>query len=154
MVPYLKSLICATIISAIVVNIFKKKTPIGHHIRLLVGIFLSITIISPLYKLEIPDLDIYKSSLDIEAQKIVGEGESLYEAQRRSIISQQLEAYILNKATAMGLRLEIEVMLTEDDIPLPEEVHIKGDASPYLKSQLTNTISNDLNIAEDKIQWN
>ena len=69
-------------------------------------------------------------------------------------IKTRVSSYILNKATAMGLRLEIEVMLTEDDIPLPEEVHIKGDASPYLKSQLTNTISNDLNIAEDKIQWN
>ena len=154
MVPYLKSLICATIISAIVVNIFKKKTPIGHHIRLLVGIFLSITIISPLYKLEIPDFDIYKSSLDIEAQKIVGEGESLYEAQRRSIISQQLEAYILNKATELNADIRVAIKLSEEDIPTPVSVEIEGSVAPYDRFVLEKYIANEIGIPKERQMWN
>ena len=154
MVPYLKSLICATIISAIVVNIFKKKTPIGHHIRLLVGIFLSITIISPLYKLEIPDFDIYKSSLDIEAQKIVGEGESLYEAQRRSIISQQLEAYILNKATELNADIRVAIKLSEEDTPTPVSVEIEGSVAPYDRIVLEKYIANEIGIPKERQMWN
>lgn len=154
MVPYLKSLICATIISAIVVNIFKKKTPIGHHIRLLVGIFLSITIISPLYKLEIPDFDLYKSSLDIEAQKIVGEGESLYEAQRRSIISQQLEAYILNKATELNADIRVAIKLSEEDIPTPVSVEIEGSVAPYDRIVLEKYIANEIGIPKERQMWN
>ncbi|MBR4864636.1 MAG: hypothetical protein IKU07_08665 [Oscillospiraceae bacterium] len=154
MKQYLISLISAALISAVAVNIFDKKSFIGNHIRLLSGIFLSITVISPLFKLEIPDFDVFQNMLASEAHQIVAEGETYYQEQRRTVISQQVETYIVNKATELGAYISVKVTLAKTEPPIPSGVEIEGSVSPYVKVALETYMVNELGIPKERQMWN
>ena len=62
------------------------------------------------------------------------------------IIKQRTQAYILDKAQALNTVLEVEVTLSDDDIPVPLKVRLKGKISPYAKGRLQATIAEDLGI--------
>ena len=59
----------------------------------------------------------------------------------------------MDKAAALGIRVSVEVILADGDLPVPEQVLIKGAVSPYAKQKLTRMLSEDLGIAEEDQTW-
>ena len=68
-------------------------------------------------------------------------------------IKSRTQAYILDKAMALELQLQVEVVLSEDEIPVPEEVRLAGKASPYAKARLQQIIKEDLGIDKEHLIW-
>ena len=150
---YLLSIVAAAIVSALAINMIGKKGIYTTVVKLLAGLFLSITIISPWTKLQLQDLSSYFSDLELDAEDIVSEGEDMAVSATASIIKEQVTAYILDKASSLGLNLEVEVTMTESSPPVPSAVALKGTASPYAKQHLQQIITDELGIPEENQSW-
>ena len=150
---YLLSVIAAAIISGLVVSLTGKKGMNAAVIKLLVGIFMAITVISPWTKLEIDSLTGYFSNAELESENVVADGKQMANETVSSIIKSRTEAYILDKAASLGIEIAADVTVAGTDPPIPDAVSLKGEASPYGKKRLQQVIAQDLGIPEEKQLW-
>ncbi len=149
---YLLTIICAAILCAITLRICEKNSAHNSILKLLTGIFLSITVISPLTNIKISDITYSLTDYNIDAEQVVAQSNSNVNSQLRGIITQKAEAYILDKATSLGVAMEVEVILSKDE-NTPQSVVIQADISPYAKSQMQQIITEDLGIPKEKQVW-
>ena len=80
-------------------------------------------------------------------------GEEMAMESTRDSISEQLEAYILDKAASLGLNIQVEVFLKQDETFLPESVTIQGSGTQQQKKDLTEEITDALGITREDIKW-
>ena len=72
---------------------------------------------------------------------------------QNAIIKQQLEAYILDKATQYHVDLQVEITLSKTGNAVPVAVSLQGAIAPYAKQQLQEMLENDLGISKENQQW-
>ena len=147
---YVLSLVTAALIGGILTGILPENSG-GKLIRLLCGVFLLTAVLQPAAALELPDLNAWLSDFDRDAQAAVLEGEDYLAEEKRRVIRQRLETYILDKAKDLGLTLSVEVSLTEDD--LPRSARLTGDYTQEQKDSLTYILKTELGIPEARQQW-
>ena len=150
---YLLSVTTAAIICGIIMGIFGKKGTIGVVVKLLCGMFLAVTVISPVLELNLNELDLYLSDLQTVSDSAVQTG---VHSARESLclgIKEQTEAYILDKALGWNTDLEVEIVLSDEALPIPIEVRLYGDVSPYTRNFLTRMIESDLGIPREAQIW-
>lgn len=150
---YLISVIAAAIISGIATGIVGKKGTVGAITKLITGLFLIITVISPWSKLDIGWLSDYYSEYSIQAFDLITQGEAAAQDEITAIIKRQVEAYILDKASLLGMEIEVEVTMSETQPPTPESVTVIGAVAPYGKQRLEYILCNDLGIAKENQFW-
>ena len=150
---YLLSLIAASIICSIVNTWIGSKGTAGSLIKLVTGIFMTFTLLSPIVHIRLSDYTAGLSSITVDAQTYVQAGQENASNAINNIIKQQTEAYILDKAASMELNLEVEVTLSETDPPAPDSVVLKGQVSPYAKIQLAQFLAEQLGIAKENQTW-
>lgn len=148
---YLISVVAAAIICGAVTSLIGKRGTIGGVIKFLCGLFMTITAIAPWIHLRLPDELTFWDTFRNEAQAAANEGEAAGLEMRTTIITEQLETYILEKADSLGLSVSTEVSLSDNF--LPEMVIIHGTAAPYARKRLCAFISENLGIPEDAIKW-
>ena len=151
---YIFSLVCMAILCGIVPEFFESNSTRKKLLKFVTGLIMMIVVITPLIRKEKPEFQWQMGEFRNEVQHALSAGQEQADGMLRQIISQQTQAYILDKATSMGAELSAEVMLSDDEMPTPESVVLTGTASPYLRTQVTNMIVTDLAVSEDKIQWN
>lgn len=115
---------------------------------------MTITVISPVIRIQISDFSEYLDGISSDGSQIVEEGQQIAEQQYRAVIKQQTEAYILDKATSLGAELEAEVTLSENTPPVPVSVKIKGAVSPHARQVLQDYLSSQLGISKEHQLWN
>ena len=150
---YLLSVTAAAIVCSIINRVIGKTGTYAAIVKLITGLFLVFTVISPFAKLQIADLPAYMDSLTVDADLVVKDGQQTARDAVREIIKAEAEAYILDKAAALDLTVEAEVIVSDTDIPQPCAVTLRGSASPYAKQRLQQLIANDLGIPEEKQTW-
>lgn len=150
---YILSITGATIICSLVTSLLGKREAYAQIVKLLAGIFIVVTAVSPIRKIQLSEYLQFEDSLSAEADAVVQEGEFMAEEAMKTIIMEQVEAYILDKATSLGLEIDVEVVVSMTSPPVPTEVIISGAASPYGKSKLKQYIIRDLQIPEENIRW-
>ena len=70
------------------------------------------------------------------------------------IISGRVQAYILDKAAALGLNITVELeMETRADTPYPKAVIIRGEAAPAQKQQLQQYLEQTVAIPVQRQVW-
>ena len=121
--------------------------------RILCGACMALAVLSPWISLRTADLHAYWNSLTDMSQEAVRSGENFARQELSQGIKQRCEAYILDKAEKLGVRITAEITLTEDDPPVPASVILSGSVSPYARSRLTQQISSDLGIPEEAQTW-
>ena len=151
---YLIGLITVAIISAVLTTLTKNSKSCNQIIKMLCGIFMVITAISPIGKIQLHDLSVHISALSTEAKSLTEEGRLAAQQEREAIIKQQLEAYIIDKAHTLETEIQVEFTLSQDELQIPESIHIRGAVSPHTKSLLSQWIYKEFGIPEEQQQWN
>ena len=150
---YLLSVIATAIICSVIISFADKKSGSGTMIRMLCGLFLSITMIYPLVDLKAKDIASYFNTIEIASDDVVTDGKIAANEAVSALIKEQTESYILDKASSLGLSLTVSVCVEGDDIPSPVSVTLQGNASAYLKQKLSNLIQEDLAIPKERQKW-
>ncbi len=150
---YLLSVTAAAIICGITVTLAGKKSTSGAVTKLIAGLILAVTVVSPLVKIKLQDLSGYISSFSADAAAAVEDGAYMATQANEAIIKSQTEAYILDKATSMDMDIAVEVELCDAAPAIPSGVTIRGAASPYEKKLLQQYIAKELGIPEENQSW-
>lgn len=150
---YIYGIICASLICGIFVGFSSQKGVSSVYIKQIVGMIMVIVLISPLRSLDIQQLPQWFSDYQQDGQSIADIGQQTANSYRREIITQQTSAYILDKATSLGLDISVEITLDEE-MGCPWEVRLEGTASPYAKQRLGKIIAQELAVPEERQIWN
>ena len=150
---YILSVTASAVLCGIISGLLGKKGTTAAIGRLLCGIFLAITVLKPLMTLSISEITSFTDSYTADARAAAESGEELANDAMGDIIMQQTQAYILDKADALGVSVSVEVQLSKDTPPIPESVTISGSISPYQRKQLSSLLEEDLGIPEENQVW-
>ncbi len=150
---YIISVVSAAILCAVTRSLLNEKTAAGQIVKLLSGLLMTVTVISPLINVTFDNIADYFDGLSIEANTYVANGEAAAQNTIAGIIKSQTEAYILDKANRMGLEIAVEVELNEDDNSIPCGVRIAGALSPYAKEVMSEYMEDMLGIAKENQKW-
>lgn len=153
MKSYILSIVVAAIVCAIVRGLLDEKTTAGQMGRLLCGIFMAITMIAPISNISFENISGYFRDLTLEANQYAQSGKIAASDSMKSIIMSQTEAYILDKADSLGLKVSVEVELGDQENMIPNSVLITGKISPYAKEVLSEYIEDTLGIAKENQKW-
>lgn len=150
---YLMRIVAAAIICAIVTRLTGSRGTLSAVVRMIAGVFLTLSVAAPFLSLSLTGWEDLRLDLSVDASLAADAG---YRQTKEAIskgIKQRCEAYILDKAKALNAELTVEVTLTDDDLPVPQSVRLKGEISPYAKTQLMQMIATDLGIEKEKQLW-
>ena len=148
MKAYAMTVIC----SAFALSILAAIAPDGpgKGTRQLAGtVFLVLTALLPLGRAQLPELDL--SRIVREGERAAQDGRRQYEAAFSGCITEEVEAYILTKAAALGLEPQVHVEL--DPEGLPQWVELTADAEPQLRDAMTAEIVRELGIGREDVIW-
>ena len=150
---YILGIIATAIFCAVTRSLLDEKSAIGQIVRLLGSILLTIAIIVPLKNISFQDISAYFNDITIEANRYAEQGAAYAQHNKCTIIKEQTEAYILDKANRLGLDIAVEVALGEEDM-IPNGITITGPVSPYAKEVMGTFVEETLGIAKENQQWN
>ena len=149
---YVYGIVCACLICGIYVGFAPEKGTTSVYIKLLTGMLMVIVFISPLRSFQIQEFTNYFTDYSQDAQVAADFGQVSAKSYRDEIITQQTSAYILDKATSLGLDITVEISLDEE-MGKPWEVRLEGAASPYAKQRLEEIIAQELAVPEERQIW-
>ena len=142
--------------AAVFCGVTKTLIPKGSAqalISILCGTFLAYTFLLPFRDINLDSLvgpvNVGTSFDSYEVQ----EGRAVRRDTIAQIVINNTEALIMDKANEYGVTVYAEVMLSEDEIPIPISVSITGTISPYVKKQIQSYIRDELGIAEENQLW-
>ena len=150
---YLLCIVAAAIICGIATSLVGTKGSLASSLKLICGIFISITLISPLVNIKITDMTDYFDGIKADASDVIEQAEQGTRTEMAERIKQQVQSYILDKAETYGAHLTVEVSVEASGLPVPSGVTISGDASPYAKAQLQKLIVENFGISPEAQQW-
>lgn len=151
---YILSIVAVSMICSIVIHFTKSTKVIGEFTRMLCGILVALFIFSPIVQLRWNDFADYMDKLSEDAKTTAYLGTQTIQQAKADSIQQQLQAYILDKASSYNCDLNVDVELSEEDPPVPVRISIQGTVSPYEKAQLSAMIEKDLGIPKEMQKWN
>lgn len=136
-----------------IVTAFCQKGAYKKHVSMLCGLFMTFTLLRPLIGIkipELPDLNEYFS----QAESAVEEGKRISLSAQKTIISQECETYILDKAEELQVSLTADVTVEErGGKPIPVFVEMTGAVLPEIQQQLSTVIATDLGIPKENQLW-
>ena len=149
---YIISVISASIVCAVLKALLGKSETL-KMLDILCGIFLLFTFLRPVKDVHLIDLVAGIQWDDSIVQEAVCRGEEFTKNEMADIISQEIASYIEEKADALGVDVQIEVRLSDEAIPAPVGIDLKGSVSPYVRNQLEAYISQNLGLKGEDVQW-
>lgn len=150
LIQYILSVTAAAILTAIVRDLAGQGN-MRKLVEFIGGIFMALTLISPLMKLELPDVENWLGTYAADGEAAAAVGEEMAGDAARAVIKARVEAYILDKAAVYSAAPTVEVELDAEG--LPAAVTVAGDISPYAKARLAQMMEADLGLGEEAQTW-
>lgn len=147
---YILTVTAGAVLAAIIRQLAGSGT-MGTLVKYLAGLFMALTVLSPLVDLQLPDLGSWLEAYRIEGKAASAAGEEAAGEAVRERITRATQTYILDKAAACGVDAEVEVHL--DDEGIPAAVTLRGDFAPAVKKRLAQMIRVELGIGEEVQNW-
>lgn len=147
---YIISVVAAALICGIITGLFPKGAA-REVMKLVCGLFLAYTVLRPMAGAELGHLEDLPFSFSSQGEAAAALGTQMAEESMAQFIKEETQAYILDKASKLGLTLEADVTLDEENIPVA--VTLRGQVSPYDRSRLERMLTQDLAIAKENLQW-
>lgn len=122
-------------------------------LRLSTGLVLLLVLCSPVVRFDLGEVSQLLSQTRAEASAITAEADNNDALAAR--ITEQTEAYILDKARDMGLALEVSVTVEQGVYyPYPAAVVLTGRTTTAQRRSINQWLGEDLAIAEEDVTWN
>lgn len=150
---YILSITAAGVICAAVKHIIGEKNASSGLIRVVCGIFMAVTVLSPLVTIRLRDMEFIMDEFRMSGEAAVSYGTEMANEALHDIIKQETEAYVLNEVKRLGLDLSVSVSLSETQPPVPVAVTLTGDVSPYHKKTVSRFIEDNLGVGEEYQIW-
>lgn len=150
---YLISITAAAILCGIITSLLGKEGTIAAVGKLLCGLFLTLTMLSPLLGGQMGKWEWFLDDISLDAAAAVREGEESAQAALVASIKAQTEAYILDKAAKLGAEISVEITRIAGTPPLPMAVTISGSVSPDTRAQLERILEEDIGIPKEEQRW-
>ncbi len=150
---YILSVTAAAILLGILQTIAGKKGGSAALLRLVGGLFLTFTVIAPVAEVDLDGLFDAPFAFSQQGSAIAASGQEISRSEMERIITGRCQAYILDKAESLHTQLEVEVTLSQEQIPVPTTVQLKGSVSPYAKSSLQQWLEEELGIPRERQVW-
>ena len=148
---YIVCVCCAALLCGIV-NAMMPKGTTREILKLVGGLFLAFTVISPIRDVEFPDLSQMTTALQEEASLVVARGEEMARQAAADSIKKELEAYILDKAQSLRLQIRVQLKLEEETLH-PASVSIIANVSPSAKEEMEYWLCRELGLTKEDITW-
>lgn len=150
---YLLGIIGAAMICAVTQHFLTEKNGQSQLIKMICGLVMALSLFSPLIDLDHLGFGLPLYDMKAQAQSAVSNGQQIsYDALSR-VISDRVEAYILDEARTMGADVSVAVKLSSESIPAPLSVTIQGNLSPFAKNKLQSIIETELGISKENQEW-
>ena len=106
-------------------------------------------------------LDVSQYSLELAKYREIGEqleerGDAFRDSMSRTVIEQECEAYIMDKAEAMGITVDtvkVRAFWNSEGVWVPESAEIRSGCGESEKKRLSDLIFADLGIPAEKQEW-
>ncbi len=149
---YLISVIAAALLCAAAEGILQTSA-VKEPVKMICGIVLTITVVSPLRNVDLTNTIAFDTSFRTAASTAAAEGEAMAKEARYRVIKEKTEAYIQDKAAALGAEISADVDLCGDDPPVPQRAVISGQITADKKAQLLQILQTQLGITEENLEW-
>lgn len=153
--PWINGMICAAVFCSIALAL----TPEGrvkNAEKLLCGIVMLAAIFSPLFGFHSEKYASEAARYAEIGKELAGEGSDSVERLNRTLIEQELCAYILDKAESVGVHTvsaEVEVAWDDAGYWYPVGASISCDATNEQREKLGALIEAELGIPADRQEW-
>lgn len=120
-------------------------------LQMICGVVAGISLLRPLSGIRLQDW--YQADFPAMASghAYIAEGEKTAQEAQERIITESCEAYIENRAKALGADVQVNVRLNRDQIP--DLAEIRGNPGPEIQMQLQEILSEDLGIPKENQSW-
>ena len=149
---YLVSVTAAALICGVVKTLIPEGV-LGTALKMVTGILMVLAVAGPWVGLRLPALGQWTQGFQQAAEAAAGEGSNAAMESLRESISQQVVAYIQDKAQSLEADLTVQVELTDDALPVPRRVILRGQISPYARSVLSEYLQTELCIETEDQIW-
>ena len=132
------------------------KGKVKGVLKLVCGIVLIIAMINPLVNQDLPTMSLDISDYRKQADEIIGSAEEKQNNLSRTIIENELEAYILDKAQSLDISLEsVEVSAKwgDEGCWYPYEVKLSANITQMEQNLISNSIEAELGVEKEKQYW-
>ncbi len=147
---YILGIVLVSLICSLLSALVGSDGAVGACIKLLSGLVICITVLSPLLSgtivLPLPELN--GNSMDA-----VSAGIEHSAADMKEIIKDRTQAYIMEKANSLGVSVSVDIQLSEQSPYIPVGITVDGSTSPYARQILAGMISDDLGIPLEEQTW-
>ncbi len=150
---YILSVAAAGLLCGIITKLAGKEGAQSQLIQIAAGLILMFTLIQPLARIQWTHPSDWLEDLQQDSGNAVQDGLQQTASVLAQSIKEQTQAYILDKATSMGAAVEVEVLVSQDTIPVPVGAILCADVSPYVKVQLSDMMEKDLGISGENQIW-
>ena len=147
---YLISIAAVSMITSIILGITKKNGAVSAIVKLLAGLFVTISVLNPLIGIRLGSAQTYFEQLSINGADAANFGQFAAEEEMKELISERCQSYVYEKARSLGADIVVDVYLHE---LLPSSVVISGAISPNAKKQLSDYITENLGVSLEDQQW-
>ncbi len=145
--------VTAACMLAVMADALVKSPPVRRVARLVGGLLILLTVLSPLVRLEARDLsefvEGFAQDADLDAEAV----QTDYREQWAERVRELLEQNIEQQAASMGLTLRAEVVVRIGEYPEPESVTLHGAAAPEEQMALQVYLVQTLGFAKERVIW-
>lgn len=152
MMEHVRQWLSSIVVVSLLLSVVQSLVPKGSLRRVasfLSGLVLLAVLLEPLPKLDLEGLEL--RGLQEETEKVRRQLEAEQETALKAGIAEQTEAYISDKAAALGLTVQaqVETRTGEDGVPLPWSVEVEGGYA----EELAQWIEAELDIPRERQVW-
>lgn len=147
---YILSITTAALMAALVLALVQNSScqPV---IRLICGMFLCAVVLRP-FSGGLPEISLNLTPSTVQqARNYAYEGSEAAQNAMADIITEELEAYILDKAASLNVSVEVAVTLDHD--LLPSAASVKGDIPSGTQRELEQFLVAELGIPKENQKW-
>lgn len=145
--------VTAACMLAVMVDALVKSPPVRRVVRLVGGLLILLTVLSPLVRLEARDLTEFVEGFAQDANLDAEAVQTDYREQWAERVRELLEQNIEQQAASMGLTLRAEVVVRIGECPEPESVTLHGAAAPEEQMALQVYLVQTLGFSKERVIW-